>query len=86
MARLIWFHVPGAFLLFTSIQSRHHLTFVADTMDMGPDMSPDEVKARVLIEKKTVLNLLDAFAVAIKHYLRGEEGMLSTRTSTVFDP
>ena len=61
------------------------MTFVADTMDMGSDLSPDEVRARVLIEKKTVLNLLDAFSVAIKHYLRGEEGMLSIRTSTAFD-
>ncbi|KAH9965276.1 Bestrophin, RFP-TM, chloride channel-domain-containing protein [Russula dissimulans] len=31
------------------------------------------VPARVLIEKKTVLNLIDAFGVAVKHYLRGEE-------------
>ena len=54
-------------------------------MEMGSDMPEDEVKARVLIEKKTVLNLVDAFCVSIKHYLRGEEGMLSTRTSTTFD-
>lgn len=51
-------------------------------MEMGSDMSEDEVRARVLIEKKTVLNLVDAFCVSIKHYLRGEEGMLSMRTST----
>jgi ion channel-forming bestrophin family protein len=54
-------------------------------MEMGSDMSEDEVKARVLIEKKTVLNLVDAFCVSIKHYLRGEEGMLFMRTSTTFD-
>lgn len=59
--------------------------FAAETMEMGSDMPEDEVKARVLIEKKTVLNLVDAFCVSIKHYLRGEEGMLSTRTSTTFD-
>jgi hypothetical protein len=42
-------------------------------MDMG-EMSEKERKARVLVEKKTVLNLIDAFGVAVKHYLRGEEG------------
>jgi putative membrane protein len=43
-------------------------------MDMNCEMTEKERKARVLIEKKTVLNLIDAFAVAVKHYLRGEEG------------
>ena len=46
-------------------------------MDLGPDVSPGEENVRVLIEKKTVLNLVDAFCVSVKHYLRGEEGMLS---------
>jgi hypothetical protein len=32
-------------------------------------------KAQELIEKKTVINLLEAFAVAVKHYLRAEEGI-----------
>ncbi|KAG1807699.1 Bestrophin, RFP-TM, chloride channel-domain-containing protein [Suillus variegatus] len=31
--------------------------------------------AMTLIEKKTVINLLEAYAVAVKHYLRGEEGI-----------
>lgn len=52
-----------------------------------------EHKARSLVEKKTVLNLLEAYAsvslsasfnliadirtsVSLKHYLRGEEGIL----------
>ncbi|OCH88073.1 UPF0187-domain-containing protein [Obba rivulosa] len=35
----------------------------------------EERKARVIIEKKTVINLVEAFAVAVKHYLRGEEGV-----------
>ncbi|KAH7100014.1 UPF0187-domain-containing protein [Auriculariales sp. MPI-PUGE-AT-0066] len=34
-----------------------------------------ETRARLLIEKKTVINLLQAFAVSIKHYLRGEDGI-----------
>ncbi|KAJ7250712.1 Bestrophin, RFP-TM, chloride channel-domain-containing protein [Mycena rebaudengoi] len=33
------------------------------------------VKAHSLIEKKTVINLLEAFGVAVKHYLRGEDGI-----------
>jgi len=33
------------------------------------------MKAQTLVEKKTVLNLLGAFAVAVKHYLRGEVGI-----------
>jgi hypothetical protein len=53
--------------------------FYADTMDMGPDMPEEEKRVRVLVEKKTVLNLVDAFCVAVKHYLRGESGMCTLR-------
>lgn len=45
-------------------------------MDMGPNVPEEEKRVRVLIEKKTVLNLVDAFCVAVKHYLRGESGMM----------
>lgn len=38
-------------------------------------MPVQEVKARIIVEKKTVINLLEAFAVAVKHYLRGEDGI-----------
>lgn len=38
-------------------------------------MSIQEAKARSLIEKKSAINLLEAFSVAIKHYLRGEDGI-----------
>ena len=48
-------------------------------MDMGPDVTGEEIKSRVLVEKKTVLNLIDAFCVAVKHYLRGETGMMCTQ-------
>ncbi|KAI0916210.1 hypothetical protein AcV5_003211 [Taiwanofungus camphoratus] len=42
----------------------------------GDDKSTAEQrKQRTLIEKKTVINLVEAFAVAVKHYLRGEEGV-----------
>lgn len=45
-------------------------------MDMGPSVSEEEKRVRVLIEKKTVLNLVDAFCVSVKHYLRGESSMM----------
>ncbi|KAF7980067.1 hypothetical protein HWV62_39852 [Athelia sp. TMB] len=35
----------------------------------------EENRLRVLIEKKTVINLLEAYSIAIKHYLRGEDGI-----------
>lgn len=35
----------------------------------------EQEKARSLIEKKTVVNLLEAYAVSVKHYLRGEDGI-----------
>lgn len=41
----------------------------------GDPADADENKARVLIEKKTAINLLEAFAIAVKHYLRGEDGI-----------
>jgi hypothetical protein len=34
-----------------------------------------ELKARAMVEKKSTINLLEAFAVAVKHYLRGEDGI-----------
>ncbi|THU99022.1 UPF0187-domain-containing protein [Dendrothele bispora CBS 962.96] len=37
--------------------------------------SAEVLKARAMIEKKTVINLLEAFSVAVKHYLRGEDGI-----------
>ncbi|KAF9497039.1 UPF0187-domain-containing protein [Pleurotus eryngii] len=41
----------------------------------GAKISADEERARSTIEKKTAINLLEAFAVAIKHYLRNEDGI-----------
>jgi len=41
-------------------------------------MSDEEQMARALMEKKTVLNLVEAYAVAIKHYLRSEDGIYYT--------
>jgi len=32
-------------------------------------------ECRAILEKKTMVQMALAFAVAVKHYLRGEEGM-----------
>ncbi|KAG1720379.1 UPF0187-domain-containing protein [Suillus lakei] len=71
-ARTVWFHIPDN-------------AISAPTKD-GDCLNADEIpdwdlqtlannKAKTLIEKKTVVNLLEAYAVAVKHYLRGEEGI-----------
>jgi len=39
------------------------------------DDEKNEDKAKTLVEKKTIINLIEAFAVAVKHYLRGEDGI-----------
>ena len=46
-------------------------------MPVGADdkATLEERKQGTIIEKKTVINLIEAFAVAVKHYLRGEEGV-----------
>ncbi|KAG8974333.1 hypothetical protein FRC05_007639 [Tulasnella sp. 425] len=33
----------------------------------------EQLRLKAIIEKKSALNLIDAFAVSVKHYLRGEE-------------
>ncbi|KIK63996.1 hypothetical protein GYMLUDRAFT_162017 [Collybiopsis luxurians FD-317 M1] len=33
------------------------------------------LKSKAMVEKKTVINLIEAFSVAVKHYLRGEDGI-----------
>ncbi|KAJ7148784.1 Bestrophin, RFP-TM, chloride channel-domain-containing protein [Mycena crocata] len=38
-------------------------------------LNAETMKSRSMIEKKTVINLLEAFGVAVKHYLRGEDGI-----------
>ncbi|CAE6494638.1 unnamed protein product [Rhizoctonia solani] len=39
-------------------------------------LTPDErARCRTLIEKRTTINLIEAFSIAVKHYLRGEEGI-----------
>ncbi|KAJ7202053.1 UPF0187-domain-containing protein [Mycena pura] len=35
----------------------------------------ETLRSRGLVEKKTIVNLIEAFGVAVKHYLRGEDGI-----------
>lgn len=49
------------------------------------NQTTDEAKCRILVEKKSVINLIEAFSVAIKHYLRGEDGIYY-RYSTEYLP
>ncbi|KAG6877902.1 hypothetical protein C0992_009095 [Termitomyces sp. T32_za158] len=40
-----------------------------------PDASEEQIKLRVIMEKKTMINLIQAFSVAVKHFLRSEPGV-----------
>ncbi|KAF8066963.1 Bestrophin, RFP-TM, chloride channel-domain-containing protein [Lyophyllum atratum] len=56
-------------------------TFARTTWFHVPDqpatqqITADEMASRSMIEKKTAINLLEAYAISIKHYLRGEDGI-----------
>jgi len=54
--------------------SNPHFTDVMPEVP-GDTLTEAERKARVLLEKKTIINLIEAFGISIKHYLRGEEGV-----------
>ncbi|PPQ99416.1 hypothetical protein CVT24_005403 [Panaeolus cyanescens] len=41
----------------------------------GAGETKENASARSLIERKSAINLLEAYAVAVKHYLRGEDGI-----------
>lgn len=71
-ARTVWFHVPDNAISIPTAD-RHCLK-------AGGNPNQDQAKtladkAKTLTEKKMVVNLLEAYAVATKHYLRGEEGI-----------
>lgn len=58
-ARTVWYHCP-------------------DSLETEPLTDPQaraRDEARAIIEKKTIVQLALAFAVSVKHYLRGEEGI-----------
>lgn len=48
---------------------------ITDNAISTSDQQKQEHEAMTLIEKKTVINLLEGYAVAVKHYLRGEDGI-----------
>ncbi|KAH7339381.1 Bestrophin, RFP-TM, chloride channel-domain-containing protein [Rhizoctonia solani] len=61
LATIIWIHVPTD----------------RSPKDKGSDSKPlpKDHLLRVKIEKSSMINLIQAFAVAVKHYLRGESGI-----------
>lgn len=80
LARMIWFHVPGASsnsIILLSFVSMFLTILHAEMMPAAKDdpSTLEQRRSRVLIEKKTVINLIEAFGVAVKHYLRGEDGV-----------
>ncbi|KAF5364959.1 hypothetical protein D9758_008139 [Tetrapyrgos nigripes] len=68
--RRLWSQI----ILATRTFSRTVWFHVPDPPATATD-SAEVLKARAMIEKKTVINLLEAFSVAVKHYLRGEDGI-----------
>ncbi|KAG8995487.1 hypothetical protein FRB94_009136 [Tulasnella sp. JGI-2019a] len=59
LASTIWFHVPDE----PTTSEKLSATELA------------ELRTRIIIEKKSAINLIEAFAMALKHYLRGEESI-----------
>ncbi|KAG8981412.1 hypothetical protein FRB93_008695 [Tulasnella sp. JGI-2019a] len=59
LARTIWFHVPDE----------------PATSEKLSATELSQLRARTIIEKKSAINLIEAFAMALKHYLRGEESI-----------
>lgn len=51
------------------------LWFHVPELKADENLSEEDARARTLIEKRTVLNLVEGFAVAVKHHLRGEDGI-----------
>lgn len=69
---------PSGFTFLVTLWTDLPLEFFVNDLSDNPPFhkeSIDETKARTLIEKKTAINLLEAFSVAVKHYLRGEDGI-----------
>ena len=68
LALLIWLHVPVTTLTANELAE----------LDKSGGMTAqreERERAKALIEKRTIINLLEAFAVGCKHYLRAEGGI-----------
>ncbi|CAE6426976.1 unnamed protein product [Rhizoctonia solani] len=69
--RRIW----STIVLASRTFSRTVWFHVPDTPSTAPPETAVEERARNIVEKRTAINLVEAFSVAVKHYLRGEEGI-----------
>ncbi|KAG8744420.1 hypothetical protein FRC10_010198 [Ceratobasidium sp. 414] len=63
-----------------SIQSRNLANLIwihvpTDRSAKSPTPLPKDAKLKVVIEKKSMIHLIQAFSVSVKHYLRGEPGI-----------
>ncbi|GAA5924122.1 uncharacterized protein JCM15063_005551 [Sporobolomyces koalae] len=64
LAMLIWLHYPATTL---------NATELADIQPNSEAYEAETMKA--LIEKRTMIGLIEAYAAAVKHYVRGESGI-----------
>lgn len=62
LAMLVWLHLP-----VTTTDAATFATLSEDALEVE--------KVKALIEKKVIINLIQAFSVSVKHYLRGESGV-----------
>ncbi|KAG8785273.1 hypothetical protein FRC16_001978 [Serendipita sp. 398] len=60
LAQIIWIHVPNERKKDPAKPSEY---------------TEEEERLRLIIEKRTMINLIQAFSVAMKHFLRGEDGI-----------
>jgi len=64
--------VCGTHFIFVHARTDRPVLLVPEPSE---NQTMDEMKARSMVEKKSVINLLEAFAVSLKHYLRGEDSI-----------
>ncbi|KAF8679517.1 Bestrophin, RFP-TM, chloride channel [Rhizoctonia solani] len=75
-SRTVWFHIPDEPKIPTA--ASRPPSAAADATLASHEGQPTGLRlarARVLIEKRTTINLIEAFSIAVKHYLRGEDGI-----------
>lgn len=64
IGRLIWFHIPPRLTPKTSKET-----------EQGQVLRPAAELNKVMAEKRMALDLVEGFAVAVKHHIRGEVGI-----------
>ncbi|KAF8605390.1 UPF0187-domain-containing protein [Ceratobasidium sp. AG-I] len=71
LASIVWVHVP------TDRPSKpgDGPSKPGDGPSNPSDGPPKDAKLKAMIEKKSMINLIQAFSVSVKHYLRGEPGV-----------